>query len=429
MTKHVKLKRGWVIGGLAAAAVLLVLLLALPSRGRSLTAPPVVPYAVSDSQFLRSLGALAGSPLLAGNRVAVLHNGDQAFPAMLAAIRGATRTITFESSYFRQDTMTRRFADAFVERVRAGVRAHVVVDWFGADDAGRAQLERMRAAGVEVEIYHQPRPWQPQRSANRTHRRILVVDGRTGFTGGVCVADTWMGRAQDRDHWRDLHFRLEGPVVGQLQAAFMDNWRDARGAVLHGDRYFPALDSAGPLAAHVVWSAPDERSGNLRLVYLLAIAAARASILIQSPYFVPDDVMVAALVEARRRGVAVSVMLPADSVTDATVTQHSSRSRWRPLLESGVRFHLYQPTLLHQKVMIVDSAFVTAGSANFDNRSFRLNDEVNFAVADSGLARVLAASFARDLARSVEYTLEDWWRRPWLTRVKEWLAGLARSQL
>lgn len=429
MARWVRLKRGWVFGGLAGAALLLMLVLGLPPRGRTIEAPPVVPYGVGEEQFRRSLSALAGPGLVGGNQVDVLRNGDGTFPAMLAAIASAAHTITFESSYFRQDTMAARFADAFVERVRAGVKAHVVVDWFGTDKAGREQLDRMAAAGVEVEIYHKPRPWQPQRTANRTHRRVLVVDGRVGFTGGICVADTWMGDGQDRDHWRDLHFRLAGPVVAQLQAAFMDNWRDARGVVLHGEHYFPRLDSAGTLPVQVTWSAPDEGSENLRLVYLMAIGAARSSIMVQNPYFVPDDGMIEALRRARARGVAVSVMLPADSVTDAFVTQHSSRSRWRPLLEAGVRIWLYQPTLLHQKVMIVDSALVTAGSANFDNRSFRLNDEVNFTVPDTGFARRLAAEFMQDLSRAEEYTLADWERRPWHTRLREWFAGKFRFLL
>lgn len=426
--KRLTVRRSSVIAGLALGLVALVLVLGLPARGRKLTEPLVLRYGVDDPRFARSLSALAGPPLVNGNRVTALHNGVQTFPAMLAAIAAATQSVTFESAYFRQDTMTRAFADALIGRARAGVPVHMIVDWFGLDDGGRAQLDRLREHGVQVEVYHRPRPWRPRRSANRTHRRILVVDGRVGFTGGVCVADTWMGDADHKDHWRDIHFRVEGPAVSQLQAAFMDNWRDNRGTVLHGDRYFPPPDSAGPMRVQVSWSAPDEGSENLRLTYLLALAAARERVLIQNPYFVPDDVVRQALIDARRRGVAVTVMLPHDSVTDARVTQKSSRSRWGPLLEAGVELRLYQPTLLHQKVMIVDGLFVTAGSANFDYRSFRLNDEVNINVLDRALAAGLAAAFRDDLGRSEPYTLEHWNQRGALTRLAERAAGLIRFQ-
>ena len=406
-----------------------IVFIALPSRGRQIAHALSAPYAITDSQFLRSLNALAGPGLVGGNRITILQNGDETFPAMLEAIRGATKTVTFESAYFRSGAMTQAFAHAFAERARAGVKVHVMIDWTGTAKIARRDLDTMRAAGVEVELYHKPHWWRPKSTANRTHRRILVVDGRIGFTGGLCIADEWMGRGDGRDHWRDIHFRLEGPVVAELQAAFMDNWREERGAVLHGDDYFPRLDSVGPSPAQIVISSPDEGSENVRMVYLLAIAAARGSILIENPYFVPDDVMRDALLDARHRGVSVSVVLPADSATDAHFTAKASRSRWGPLLQAGARIYQFPVTLLHQKLMIVDSVFVTAGSANFDNRSFRLNDEVNFDTFDSTFARRLAGAFEQDRAKSIAYTLADWQRRSFLEKAEEAFAAIFRAQL
>ena len=413
-----------IVLGLAVIAFL-----ALPSRGRQIAHALTSSYAVSDSQFPRTLNALVGPALVHGNRITALQNGDETFPAMLAAIRSATRTISFESAYFRKGTMTHTFALALAERARAGVKVHALIDWTGTEKLERQDLRLMQESGVELTLYHKPHFWRPKSSANRSHRRILVVDGRIGFTGGICIADDWIGHAQDKDHWRDIHFRLEGPVVAQLQAAFMDNWREESGTVLHGDLYFPRLDSVGPMPVQIVTSSPDENSENVRMVYLLAIASARGSILIENPYFVPDDVMRDALLDARRRGVAVSVILPADSATDAHMTAHASRSRWEPLLQAGVHIYQYPITLLHQKLMIVDSLFVTAGSANFDNRSFRLNDEVNFATLDSTFARQLAAVFADDRAKSIEYTLADYQHRPFKQRALDRFASIFRAQL
>jgi cardiolipin synthase len=347
---------------------------------------------------------------------------------MLAAINGATRTITFETAYFRRGHMTRQFADALSARARAGVKVHVNFDWAGTQKFDRSDLALMREAGVEVEIYHRPRPWTPRRNLSRSHRRVLVIDGRIAFTGGIAVADMWDGNAQDKDHWRDTQFQLEGPVVAQMQAAFMDNWRETRQTVMHDERYFPELAEVGTQPAHVVVSSPDENSENVRLAYMLALAAARRNIRIQNPYFVPDDVMRDALVAAQRRGVRVEIMLPGP-VMDAKMTAAASHSRFLPLLEAGVKIYQYQPTMLHQKIMIVDDVFVTAGSANFDNRSFRLNDEVNFNVLDSTLAATLTDAFQRDLANSREYTLEDWNNRTVPQRILQRIGATFRAQL
>ena len=385
-------------------------------------------YSVRDPQFARSMGTLLGPPSLAGNRVTSLVNGDQIFPAMLEAISGATRTITFETFIYWSGAIGKAFADALTDRARAGVRVHVLLDWVGSGKMDASMLKDMEQAGVEVVKYHPLRWYNLGRLNNRTHRKLLVVDGRTGFTGGVGIADDWLGHAQDPDHWRDSHFRLEGPAVAQMQAAFLDNWIEATGAVLHGDAYLPELDPVGPQQAQVFKSSANEASESVRLMYLLSIAGSVESVRIANAYFVPDALAVDTLVAARRRGVGVEIIVPGRH-TDKAVVRKASRSRWEPLLEAGVAIYEYQPTMYHTKVMVVDQLWTSVGSTNFDNRSFRLNDEANLNVLDAAFAAEQVRLFEADKAQSRQLTLEWWRSRPWPQRVTEWLAGLLRLQL
>ena len=263
---------------------------------------------------------------------------------------------------------------------------------------------------------------------HRTHRKLLVVDGRVGFTSGLGIADLYLGHAQDSDPWRDSQFRTEGPVVGQLQGAFLDNWIESGGALLHGTDYFPPLDSAGAARAQAVHSSPGGGTENLRLVYHLAIASATRSILIANPYFVPNTLAVDMLMDARRRGVNVEIIVPGP-ITDAGLVRRASRAKWGPLLEAGVRIYEYQPTMYHTKVLVVDDYWVSVGSANFDNRSFRLNDEANLNVFDAKFARAQAEIFNQDRARSKQVTLEEWRGRPITERLEEMVARALRRQL
>jgi cardiolipin synthase A/B len=279
-----------------------------------------------------------------------------------------------------------------------------------------------------VQYYH-PLRWHTfQRANSRTHRKILVIDGRVGFTGGVGIADCWTGHAQDPDHWRDSHFKLEGPAVAQMQAAFMDNWVKTKGGILHGDPYFPELPCVGSSLAQVFLSSPGAGSNSMRLMYQLAIAAARKSVRLSCSYFVPDSMMMAALISARRRGVEIEIIVPG-SYIDSRVMHWASRSRWTPLLRHGVRIYEYLPTMYHCKVMIVDDLLVSVGSTNFDSRSFHLNDEANLNVLDAGLAQHQIGCFEQDKTLSRRVTLEEWRRRPFGERAKEVAAGLLRSQL
>ncbi|WP_157270678.1 phospholipase D-like domain-containing protein [Azohydromonas aeria] len=385
-------------------------------------------YDTGDPQFRRSMSVLLGPPFVEGNRVQELVNGDQIFPAMLQGIRGARHSITFETFIYWSGAIGDSFAQALAERAQAGVQVHVLLDWVGTMKMESRYLEEMKAAGVQVERYHQPHWSHLARLNQRTHRKVLVIDGKLGFTGGVGIADEWSGQAQDDKHWRDTHFRVEGPVVAQMQAVFMDNWIKATGRVLHGETYFPALAPAGEVPAQMFSSSPTGGSESMHLMYLMAITAAKESIVLSSSYFVPDSLAVQALADARRRGVRVRIITPGPHIDEATV-RRASRARWGPLLEAGVEMAEFQPTMFHCKVLVVDGLLVSVGSTNFDNRSFRLNDEANLNVLDHDFARRQVELFELDWQRSRPTTLEAWRRRPLREKIIEHAAALLRTQL
>jgi cardiolipin synthase len=408
--------------------VLILLFVNLASSARKVAHPIPHQYATADSQFVRTMGTLLGPAFLPGNRVTSLLNGDQVFPAMLQAIRSAKRSITFENYIFWSSEVGKEFASALSERARAGVRTHLLLDWVGSEKIDQKFLQQMRQAGVELVEYRPLHWYNLDRLNHRDHRRVLVIDGRIGFTGGMGVADKWLGHAQDKDHWRDSHFRVEGPVVAQLQAAFMDDWFETKGVILDGPDYFPDLDPVGSSWAQAFRSSPSGGSESVRLMYLLAIASAARSIRIANSYFVPDRIAVDMLAQARRRGVDVEIIVPGP-ILDAQVVRRASRRMWGPLLEAGVRIYEYQPTMYHTKVMVVDDLWVSVGSTNFDERSFRLNQEVNLNLLDPKFAAEQARVFADDRARSKRITLEEWRHRPVWERVEEFVAGRIRGQL
>jgi cardiolipin synthase len=418
-----------VLGLLATGGAVILLALNLTSREEKQVRRQVEHrYGVDDSQFARSMGVLLGPGLLEGNKVDTLLNGDEIFPAMLQAIREAKRTITFETYIYWSGQVGKEFAHALAERARAGVKVHILLDWVGSQKMDEAQLAEMAAAGVEIRRYHALHWYTLDRLNNRTHRKILVTDGRVGFTGGVGIADEWSGHAQDKDHWRDTHYRIEGPVVAQLQAAFLDNWLKVSGLVIHGDDYFPPQLAAGSHLAQVFKSSPDGGSESMHLMYLLSVASAKKSIDLAMAYFVPDDLALHALQDALRRGVRVRIIMPGHNI-DAQTVRSASRALWGGILRAGAELYEYQPTMYHCKVLVVDGLWTSVGSTNFDNRSFRLNDEANLNVLDAGFAQRQLADFERDLTRSRRITLEEWENRPWTEKAKERFFALFRSQL
>ncbi|CAN5580192.1 phospholipase D-like domain-containing protein [soil metagenome] len=382
---------------------------------------------VDSPHFTQVMGNLMGPPFVDGNKITALYNGDEIFPAMLREIRAATKTITFESYIYWSGAIGREFADALSERARAGVKVHVLIDWLGSQKIDENFIEEMRSSGAEVNRYHAPQWYNLSRLNNRTHRKLMIVDGRVGFTGGVGIADEWNGNGLDEEHWRDSHFRAEGPVVLQMQAAFMDNWLKTRPEVHQSPDYFPETKPVGPAMAQMFKSSSREGGSSVRIMYLLAIAAAKKSISIESAYFVPDDTTIAALVDARKRGVKVELIVPG-KLTDSIVVRHASREQWGPLLESGVKIYEYQPALFHCKVLIIDELFVSIGSTNFDERSFRLNDEANLNVLDASFARRELETFQRDLGRSKLIEIASWKNRPFLDKVVEKISIIFRSQ-
>jgi len=416
------------IAALVAAVLALLIIINLSTGEKKIEHELIHLYGVDDPQFARTVGTLLGPALVPGNQVTPLYNGDQIFPSMLEAIRGARRSITFETYIYWSGEIGRRFADALSERARAGVKVHLLIDAVGSARLDAKALHEMRESGVEIVKFHQVRWYTLGRLNNRTHRKLLVVDGKIGFTGGVGIADKWDGHAQDPDHWRDSHFRLEGAAVGQMQAAFMDHWIAARSLVLHGEDYFPTLDTKGEHWAQTFKSGADDGVESVRLMYLLSLTAATRSIRLASAYFVPDDLTIQTMIRARQRGVSIDVVVPGRH-TDALVVRRASRARWGPLLEAGVAIYEYQPSMYHCKVMIVDDCWTSVGSTNFDNRSFRLNDEANLNILDGGFARAESKALDRDIAHSIPVTLENWRRRPWTEKLAERFAALLRSQL
>jgi cardiolipin synthase len=385
-------------------------------------------YGVADPEFVRTMGVLLGPALTEGNRVTTLINGDLIFPAMLEAIHSAERTITFETYIYWSGKIGKAFADALSERARRGVKVHILLDWVGSQKMDKALLDEMSRAGVEMRRYH-PLSWRTvDRLNNRTHRKLLVVDGCVGFTGGVGIADEWSGDAQDSNHWRDTHYRVEGPVVAQMQAAFCDNWLKVSGAVLQGDGYFPPLAPRGTHLAQMFRSSPEGGSESMHLMYLLAVAAATKSIDLAMAYFVPDELALQALRQALERGVRVRIITPG-RYTDAPYVRRGSRALWGDILRAGAEIYEFQPTMYHCKVLIVDALWVSVGSTNFDNRSFRLNDEANLNVHDRDFALRQIADFESDLGRSRRITYQAWMNRRLSEKATERFFALFRRQL
>ncbi|WP_293717264.1 cardiolipin synthase [Stenotrophomonas sp. UBA7606] len=385
-------------------------------------------YATDSPQFRREMGVLLGPGLVPGNKVTDLENGDEIFPAMLDAIRSARSTITFETYIYWSGTIGQAFADALAERARAGVKVKVMVDWMGSLKMENSLLQQIQDAGVEVHQYRPLKWYNLGRLNNRTHRKLLVVDGKLGFTGGVGVADQWSGHAQDGEHWRDLHFRIEGPVVAQIQAAFNDNWIKTVGVVLNGPEYFPAVAPAGEMDAHMFVASPSGGSESMHLMYLMAIAAAEHSIDLQAAYFVPDDLIIKALITARQRGVRVRITVPGKHIDSETV-RLASKAHWGELLAAGIEIYEYQPTMMHNKLLIVDRLMTSVGSTNFDVRSFRLNDEASLNIYDAAFAARMSAVFEADLKPTVQYTYAMWQRRPLREKLVEKFILPMKSQL
>jgi len=398
------------------------------TSARILGEPVEIEHSVETPVFAHSLGSLLGATFSGGNRVETLVNGDAFFPVMLKAIREAKKTVTLETYIWSSGQISDQFIEALSERARAGVKVHVLADGMGTLKLDREDRERMKKSGVEFFVYGREHWYEIKPNINhRTHRKLLVVDGRVGFTGGMCIDDRWMGNADSEEKWRETQVRVEGPAVLQMQATFATNWLQTTSRLLFGAEYFPEVIRAGDTIAECYKSGPGENPENARISYLVAIAAARKSIQIAHAYFVPDDLAVEMILAARKRGVEIDVVVPA--INDSRFGRAASRSRWGKLLAAGVRFHCYLPAMYHPKVMVVDNFFVTIGSVNFDNRSFGINDEVNVNILDRGVAQEHLKIIQDDIAKSRPLTLEEFRDRGVFIKLIDHFCGLFRSQL
>ena len=373
--------------------------------------------AAEDPDHAAYVAALVGADPSSGNQYDVLTNGDQIFPAMLEAIRGARRRISFETYIYDTGEMANQFTTALEDAAKRGVRVNLVVDSVGASSMEDDHRQRLERAGCRIAQFNAPTWYSLEELNYRTHRKILVVDGEIGFTGGVGVADHWMGNAQDPEHWRDTQIRMRGPIVRLMEAGFYENFVETAGELT------PELDPRVPTTdvtnlSIVVRSSPTGGSNDLKRLYLLAIASARRSLDITTPYFVSDESSEWALAAAVARGVKIRILLESKE-TDALPVKYASREKYERLLEQGIEMYEYQPTMMHTKVLVVDGIWSMFGSANFDNRSLELNDELNVAVSSRALAARLLEDFENDLRVSSRIDLAQWRQRPLLEKTRE----------
>jgi cardiolipin synthase len=394
--------------------------------------PDVAPNRLSRDDDHRTeaadLAAHLDAPLVEGNRIELLVNGDEIFPAMLSAIEGARQSINLLSYIYWEGEIAEQFAAELAAASRRGVEVRVVLDAVGAHRMDQALVARMEDAGCMVAWFNPVRWYSLSRFNHRTHRKVMVVDGRVGFTGGVGIADEWTGDAEDADHWRDDHFRLDGPVVRYLQGSFAENWRQATGEVLTGDDVFPDIEPAGEARMSVINTGPVGATSEIGFSYWLMFHGARERINVATPYFVPDPDLELGLEAAARRGLDVRLLVPND-YQDSRLVRYAGQTWYRALLEAGVRVYEYQPTMMHVKAVSVDREWAIVGSANFDSRSFEINFEIAVAVFDAPFVATLDASFEEDLRRAREITLEDVESRSWMERARDQLARMLREQL
>jgi cardiolipin synthase A/B len=391
-------------------------------------APDRISMGDGDHGPAETLAAHLNVPLMEGNRVELLVNGVQIYPAMLGAIEAAAESINFLTFIYWEGDIAREFAAALSAAAHRGVTVRVVLDAVGANSVDRGLVDQMTAAGAEVAWFNPVRWYKLKRFNHRTHRKVLVVDGRYGFTGGVGVAEEWTGDAQDSDHWRDDHFRFEGPVVRYLQGAFAENWRQATGEVLSGARVFPEIAPAGETRMAAINSGPVGATSEIGFTYWLMFRGARERIYVATPYFVPDPDLEIGLEEAARRGLDVRLLVP-NHHQDSRLVRYASQTWYLDLLRAGVRVYEYQPTMMHVKAVSVDREWAIVGSANFDNRSFIINFEISVAVFDSAFVKELDDTFEQDLREAREVTLEEVEGWSLLVRARNHFARMFREQL
>ncbi len=383
---------------------------------------------VDSDEFLTTIAGSTGAPFVAGNRLDILNNGDEFFPAMLAEIRGADVSITIEAYIYWAGEIGLEFARALSDRARAGVRVKILLDAIGSSDIGDDIVRQLEDAGCQIAWYNPIRWYTLGRFNHRTHRKSLIIDGRVAFTGGAGIADSWLGHAQDAEHWRDIQIRLEGPAVTPLQTGFAQNWLETTRELVSGPTYYPVHLPAGQLSALTLISSPVTGASTARILYYLSIVSARKSIWIANPYFVPDPAAMDTLIDAKKRGVDVRIMVSGER-NENWLSRHNAVRLYGRLLEAGVEILEYDKTLLHHKTMVVDGVWATIGTTNFDSRSFAHNEENNVCFYDAQVAARLSAIFEEDVAHCRRLALDPWRRRGWFRKTQEVIAAFLQEQV
>ena len=413
--------------------ILLLSLMLLLGCGGPIPVTKIDPMIVGEATFFPTIAAHTDAPILGGNKIDVLLNGEQTFPAMLKAIRGARKSITYAQYLYQDGAIAYELAEAFAERCRAGLTVKLLLDSHGGSKVPEDIPQLLTDAGCQLEWFRRVKlfqfitPWELLNYNYRNHRRILVIDGTLGFTGGHGVAEEWTGDGRTDGKWRDTEVQVEGPIVQQLQAAFVESWGDTTGHILGGGLYFPPLKPVGKVNAQVVKSSPLGGTYESYMLLLLSISSARKSIHLSNPYFLPDERMQEALLNAVKRGVSVVVLTPGK--IDHKLVYWASRRGFEPLLLGGIQIYEYQVALMHAKTMVVDGVWAHVGTTNLDNRSFALNEEINLIAYDRAVAGELEKAFADDLKHSKRLTYEAWKARPWREKFLELFTVPLKEQL
>ena len=418
------------IVAIAAIAFLsLMLFLALFEPGLPYTVRRASPVSPESADFLRMIEAVSDAQLHRNTRVEVLSNGEVYYEAELSALREARHSINIEAYIFQRGEVAARFVQALAERARAGVQVNIVLDAIGSFATRKGYFRELIEAGGRVEWYHPVRWYTLPRINNRTHREIIIIDGKVGFVGGAGIADHWLTGRRKRPRWRDTMFRVDGQIVTSLQSAFAENWLEASGELLTGSDYFPFSRTDATSCAMIVDSTPSAgRATRARMLFQTLLASAAKSIHITTPYFLPDHSARQEMVRAiRERGVEIKIVTPGKQA-DHLLTRRSSRRLYGELLTAGAQIYEYKPSMIHTKTMVIDGIWSIVGSTNFDNRSFGLNDEINLAVFDEEVAHRIEEDFARDIGESRAVSYDEWKRRPIFERAHEWIGWILERQ-
>lgn len=417
------------IASLVALVAMVVLILAglfAPGLHYSLATPPKDP--LESKTFVNELEAVTNSKVSTNDRIQILENGENFYAAELDAMRHAQHSIDLEAYIFHKGRLTKEVVDVLAERARAGVKVNLVIDSVGSFSTHRSYFKTLRAAGGHVEWYHKLRLHNWFMSNNRTHREITVVDGNIAFVGGAGYADWWRYQKKKEPRWRDTMVRIQGDAVSAIQGTFAENWLESSGQIIDGPDYFPSETGHGTSTALVVASAPTSRgSSPARVLFQMLIAGARKSILITTPYFLPDKSMRDELIRARRRGVEVKVVVPGQHA-DHALTRSSGRSVYGELLKFGAEIYEYEPSMIHAKITVVDGIWSVMGSTNLDNRSFGINDEINVALLDPTVAATLTHDFEQDASQGKRINLDEWNHRGVFERLLEYVGWIFEHQ-